>query len=73
MLGYIGKKMSTIIYIVHYIFVYIMWIFLVRTVNNDMLVYKDIMSYMSPILVSVLSIILAYFVNFIQNRRKIVL
>lgn len=73
MLGYIGKKMSTIIYIVHYIFVDIMWIFLVRTVNNDMLVYKDIMSYMSPILVSVLSIILAYFVNFIQNRRKIVL
>ena len=65
-LGHIGKKMSTTIYILHYVFVDIMWLVLSRTENTD----KKIISWIAPIIVSALSILLAYILGCIENRRK---
>ena len=65
-LGYIGKKMSTKIYILHYIFVDILWVIISSTSSPE----SGMLRWFAPIVVTLLSILLACVLNYIENRRK---
>lgn len=65
-LGFIGKKLSTKIYILHYIFVDILWIIISSTSSPE----SGMLRWVAPIVVTLLSILLACVLNCAENRRK---
>ena len=65
-LGFIGKRLSTKIYILHYVFVDILWLIISSTSTSE----SSILRWIAPIVVTILSILLACIINLSENRRK---
>lgn len=72
LLEYIGKELSTTVYIIHYIFVDLAWVIIGKMYDGN---YNNvIVRAFAPVIVSVVSIVFSYFIKCIitycKNNRK---